>query len=99
MYTGSGKIIFSNFPTSQGREAYAVTIPKDIVSKLGLSEGDKLDIRETDGEITIVPVAVYPKKYLDQLEKEIGEVKAKVAAGEQPVFDSVDALFKHLEEK
>ena len=58
-----------------------------------------LDIRETDGEITIVPVAVYPKKYLDQLEKEIGEVKAKVAAGEQPVFDSVDALFKHLEGK
>ena len=76
-----------------------VTIPKDIVSKLGLSEGDKLDIRETDGEITIVPVAVYPKKYLDQLEKEIGEVKAKLAAGEQPVFDSVDALFKHLEGK
>ena len=42
-----------------------VTIPKDIISKLGLSEGDKLDIREADGEITIVPVAVYPKKYLD----------------------------------
>lgn len=76
-----------------------VTIPKDIVSKLGLSEGDKLDIRERDGAITIVPVVVYPKKYVDALEKELHDVKAKLAAGEQPVFDSVDALFKHLEGK
>ncbi len=74
-----------------------VTIPKEIVARLGLSEGDQLDIREEDGAITLVPVAVYPKKYLNDLEQEIRAVKAKLAAGEQPVFDSVDAMLQKLE--
>lgn len=74
-----------------------ITIPKELVDKLGLSEGDKLEISERDGVICIMPVAVYPKKYLDELRKEIEETKAKIASGEQPVFDSVDALFNRLE--
>ncbi len=44
-----------------------------------------------------MPVVVYPKKYLDELRDELGEVKAKIASGEQPVFDSVDALLAKLE--
>ena len=67
-----------------------ITIPKDIVMKMGLREGDKL-------EIELMPVAVYPKKYLDELRSEINEAKAKIAAGEQPVFDTVDALFEALD--
>lgn len=43
------------------------------------------------------PVAVYPKKYLNELREEIRGVKARLASGEQPVFDSVDALFDRLE--
>ena len=42
-----------------------ITIPKDIVMKMGLREGDKLEIVEKDGVIELMPVAVYPKKYLD----------------------------------
>ena len=74
-----------------------ITIPRDIVSHLGLSEGDKLEIVERDGAIQIIPVAVYPKKYLEELRSEIDEAKARVAAGEQPTFDSVDALFNMLD--
>ena len=74
-----------------------VTIPKDIIVKLGLSEGDTLEIYEKDGAICIMPVMVYPKKYIDDLRKEIDEVKAKLASGQQPVFDNVDALFDALE--
>ena len=74
-----------------------VTIPKDIIVKLGLSEGDTLDIYEKDGAICIMPVMVYPKKYMDDLRKEINDVKARLASGEQPVFDNVDALFDALE--
>lgn len=74
-----------------------ITIPRDIVAHLGLSEGDKLEIVERNGAIQIIPLAVYPKKYLDELRGEIDEAKAKVAAGEQPMFDSVDALFKMLD--
>ena len=34
---------------------------------------------------------------LSKLREEIDDVKAKIASGEQPVFDSVDALFDKLE--
>lgn len=79
------------------RQKSQITIPKEIIVKLGLSEGDKLDIFEQDGTICMLPVVVYPKKYLDELRDEIDEAKAKIASGEQPVFDSVDALFAKLE--
>ncbi len=80
------------------RQKSQITIPKEIIVKLGLSEGDKLDIFEKDGTICMLPVVVYPKKYLDELRGELDEVKAKIASGEQPVFDSIDALFAKLEE-
>lgn len=73
-----------------------ITIPKEIIEKLGLIEGDKLDIFEKDGAICLMPVVVYPKKYLDELHKEIDVARAKIASGEQPAFDSVDALFQKL---
>lgn len=79
------------------RQKSQITIPKEIIVKLGLSEGDKLEIFEQDGTICMMPVVVYPKKYLDELRGEIDEAKAKIASGEQPVFDSVDALFAKLE--
>ena len=74
-----------------------ITIPKAIVDKLGLSEGDKLELFEKDGMICVLPVVVYPKKYLDDLREEIEETKMKIASGETPVFDTVDALFEKLE--
>ena len=78
------------------REAQ-ITIPNEIIAKLGLTEGDKLDIFEKDGSICIMPVAVYPKKYVNELREEISGIKAKIASGEQPVFRSADALFDRLE--
>lgn len=45
-----------------------ITIPKGIVKKLNLNEGDKLEIYEQDGEIRIVPVVVCPVGYLEELE-------------------------------
>ncbi len=75
-----------------------ITIPKELVDKLGLSEGDKLEIYEQDGLICIMPVVVYPKKYLDELREEIETTKTKIASGEQGVFDNIDALFAKLEE-
>jgi len=53
-------------------------MPKEIIVKLGLSEGDKLDIFEKDGTICMLPVVVYPKKYLDELRGELaGRNKGK----------------------
>jgi AbrB family looped-hinge helix DNA binding protein len=79
------------------RQKSQITIPKEIVSRLGLNEGDKLEINESDGIITIMPVTVYPKKYLDELKEEIKSAKEKIKSGEQPVFDNIDVLFAELE--
>ena len=81
------------------RSKSQITIPKELVDKIGLSEGDKLDIFEKNGMLCLLPVVVYPKKYLDELREEIRETKEKIASGEQPVFNNVDALFAKLEEK
>ena len=75
-----------------------ITLPKDIVKSLGLSEGDKLDIFERDGIIYIRPVAVYPKDYVENLHNEIAQLKADIESGKQPVFDSIDALMDALED-
>ena len=73
-----------------------ITLPKSIVSSLGISEGDKLEIFEKDGMICIVPVVVYPKKYLDELQDEINQLKENINNGKQPVFDNLEALFDKL---
>ena len=74
-----------------------ITIPKDIVKNLGLSEGDKFDVFEKDGVICFMPVVVYPKKYIEELNTEMAEIRKKVRSGKQPAFDNVDALFDKLE--
>ncbi|MCD8295153.1 MAG: AbrB/MazE/SpoVT family DNA-binding domain-containing protein [Clostridia bacterium] len=76
-----------------------ITVPKEIVFQLGLETGDKLDVFVKDGMICMVPVAVYPKQYIDKLMSEVEDIKAKIASGEQPVFDSVDAMLEHLEKQ
>jgi len=79
------------------RKKSQVTIPKEVVSKLGLKEGDKLDIIEKNGMIWIMPVVVYPKKYIEDLQEEITDVKKKISEGKQPIFDHVEDLFKQLD--
>lgn len=74
-----------------------ITIPKEVVTKLGIKEGDKLEITEKDGVIQLIPVVVYPKKFVDELRVEINDVKARVKDGSQPVFDNIDSLFDELE--
>jgi AbrB family looped-hinge helix DNA binding protein len=79
------------------RKRSQITIPVEIIKKLGLSEGDKLDVMEKDGAIMLLPMAVYPTKYIHDLKNEVDEIKARIASGEQPVFDTVDSLFESLE--
>lgn len=75
-----------------------ITIPKELINKLGLSEGDKLDIFEKDGIICLMPVVVYPKKYIDEIREELEATKKYIVSGKQPVFENVEALLSKLEE-
>jgi len=47
--------------------------------------------------IQIVPVVVYPKKYVEELIYEIAEIKDHVKYGTKPVFDNIEDLIKQLE--
>ncbi len=38
-------------------------------------------------------------QYIAELRKEIDETRNKIASGEQPIFDAVDALFDRLDGK
>ena len=79
------------------RKKSQITIPKDILNNLGIKEGDKLEISEHDGVIQIMPVVVYPKKYITELKNEISDVKNKIETGEQAIFSNVEDLFKQLD--
>ena len=81
------------------RKKSQITIPKDIVLKLGLKDGDKFEIIEREGVIQLMPVVVYPKKYLDELKEEISGIKKKIGAGDQPMFNNVEDLFKQLDSR
>lgn len=74
-----------------------ITIPKEIITSLGLSEGDKLEVYEENGVICLMPVTVYPKKYVEELHNEIEGLKSSISSGKTPVFDSIDELFNKLE--
>lgn len=79
------------------RKKSQITIPKEMMMTLGLKEGDKIDITVQNGAINIIPVVVYPKKYIDELKNEILDVKNKIKTGEQPTFNNVEDLFKQLD--
>lgn len=79
------------------RKKSQVTIPKEMMLTLGLKEGDKLDITAQNGIIYMIPVVVYPKKYVDELRSEISDVKEKMKKGKQPTFSNVEDLFKQLD--
>ena len=74
-----------------------ITIPRQLIDKLGLSSGDKLEVFESDGMICIMPVVVYPKEYVDKIMNDIADIRQSVATGQQPVFSNVDDLIASLE--
>lgn len=60
---------------TQVRAKSQITIPGAIVNRLGIQEEDQLEVTEKDGIIQLVPVAVYPKSYIEQLQAEIAQLK------------------------
>ena len=71
-----------------------ITIPAEIIKKLGISEGDKFDIVEKDGGIFLCPVVVYPKDKLAKIAKLIKDSEADVK--DHPAFESVEEMFADM---
>lgn len=78
--------------TAELKAKSQVTIPMSLVKSMSLKQGDLFDIFEEDGRIVLVPVAVYPKKYVERLEEEV-----RNSAKSSRAFDNVDDLIASLE--
>jgi AbrB family looped-hinge helix DNA binding protein len=75
------------------RKKSQIAIPKEIISSLGLVEGDHLEVSIKDGQIVLEPVAIYSKEYVEKLER-LTEKANKDSSGP---FSSVEDIKKHLE--
>ena len=64
-----------------------ITIPAEIIKKLGIAEGDKFDIMEKDGGIFLCPVVVYPKDKIAKIAKILKESENDTKTG--TAFESV----------
>ena len=74
------------------RERSQITLPNEIIKKLGISEGDKFEVMERDGGVFLCPVVVYPKAKLEQIAKIIKDHEKNPSA----IFESVEDMFKDI---
>ena len=78
------------------RKKSQVTIPSELVSKLGLKPGDKMEAIEKDGGIFITPVVIYPKGEITRIAKLIKEVENERKNGNTKAYDDVNQAFKDM---
>lgn len=71
-----------------------ITIPAEIIKKMGISEGDKFEIMEKDGGIFLCPVVVYPKDKLLKIAKLVKDSEAQLS--KQKSFDTVEDMFADM---
>ena len=71
-----------------------ITIPSEIIKKLGISEGDKFDIMERDGGIFLCPVVVYPKDKIAKIAKILKESENDTKT--RTAFESVKDMFSDM---
>ena len=73
-----------------------VTVPREVVMELGLNEGDKFEVSVQNGAIYMIPVAVYPKNYVERLEAQVHEAQKLIKSGDLKAYDSADELIAAL---
>lgn len=78
------------------RSRSQITIPNEIVKKLGISEGDKFEVIEKDGGIFLCPVVIYPKLEMARMAMLIKEAEAEQQAGETKTYSDIDKMFKQM---
>ena len=80
------------------RKKSQITLPKEIVNKLNLEEGDKFEVSIENGIIKLEPVAVYKVQYIAKLVEEVQILREEVNC-KYHVSNSVDDLMKKLKDK
>jgi AbrB family looped-hinge helix DNA binding protein len=80
------------------RKKSQITLPKEIVNKLNLEEGDKFEVSIENGIIKLEPVAVYKVQYIAKLVEEVQILREEVNC-KYHASNSVDDLMKKLKDK
>ena len=78
------------------KERSQLTIPKSVVTELGLKTGDQFEVVTQQGEIHLVPEVVYPKAIIERLEKLAAHAENMIASGDARVFDSANDAIASL---
>lgn len=77
-----------------------VTIPSELVKKMNLRPGDKLEVVEQDGRLIITPVVVIPRDqmwfYTKEWQKGEARVNEDMKKGRVKTATSKAELFKDL---
>lgn len=77
-----------------------VTIPKELVKKLNLKVGDKLEVEEYDGKLIVTPVIIVPKDqswyYTEKWQEMERIVDRQIAEGKVHEANTKEELFKGL---
>ena len=71
-----------------------ITIPSEIIKKLGILEGDKFDIIEKDGGIFLCPVVVCPKDKIEKIAQILKESENDTK--NRKAFESVEDMFSDM---
>ncbi len=79
---------------SEIKEHSQITIPDEIIKKMGIGEGDKFEVMEKDGGIFLCPVVVYPKESIEKIKKVIDESEIEMQSKKQ--FRDIDSMFDEI---
>lgn len=75
-----------------------MTIPKSVVSELGLNVGDQFEVVIQDGNIVLIPIVVYPKAKLESLIELATQAREELKSGKTEVFADFDQALSFLHE-
>jgi len=69
-----------------------ITLPTEITKRMGIQEGDRLEVVERDGGVFLCPVVVYPKIKLEKIARIIKDHEKEPSV----VYSSVEDMFNDL---
>ncbi|MDI9413265.1 MAG: AbrB/MazE/SpoVT family DNA-binding domain-containing protein [Bacillota bacterium] len=76
------------------RSRSQITIPAEIIKSLGLTEGDRFEVKEKDGGIFLCPVVVYPKEKMKQIALILKETEEE--GYKSKAYDNVEKMFEDI---
>ena len=76
--------------TTEMKAKQLLPIPPQICKKLNLHKGDLFEITvNDDGTLLLTPIVIKPKKYVEEMEKELAELKLALGV-DQPEEEAAE---------